>query len=214
MNRPRLLLAAVTTLLCAGCATVPPKDYTAFRRSNPRSILVLPPLNESTDVAATYSVLTTLTRPLAELGYYVFPIAVVDHYLKENGLTVPGEMHRAPLAKLHEVFGADAVFYVAVEKYGTKYQIIASTTLVLLRGKLVDARSGAVLWEGTAAADGSGGSSGSSIEGLLVRALVDQVMSKSFDRAHVTAFSASALLVAPPKGGLLRVPRHPAQNGQ
>jgi hypothetical protein len=110
----------LATLMLAGCATLPPKDYTEFRKSNPRSILVLPPINESTEVGATYSVLTTTTAPLAELGYYVLPVAIVDQFLKENGLTVPGEMQQAPLNKLHEVFGADAVMYMTIEQYGSK----------------------------------------------------------------------------------------------
>jgi hypothetical protein len=202
----RMLLVSVALVLLAGCATVAPKDYTEFRKSNPRSILVLPPINESVEVAATYSVLTTTTRPLAELGYYVFPVAVVDAMLKENGLTIPGEMHQAPLAKLHEVFGADAVLYIVVEKYGSKYQVIASTTMVHARAKLVDARTGVVLWEGRARAQ-SGGQSG------LIEAVVTQVMSKMFDQSHGVAAMASHQLVSAPQGGLLRGPRHPAQFG-
>ena len=58
MIRPRLLLRAllaVGVLMLAGCATQPGYDYSAFRESRPRSILVLPPLNDSPDVNATYS---------------------------------------------------------------------------------------------------------------------------------------------------------------
>lgn len=214
MNRLLFVFAAVSAVLLSGCATVAPKDYTEFRKSNPRSILVLPPLNESTDVLAPYSVLTTVSQPLAELGYYVFPVAMVDQYLKANGLTVPGEMHQAPLAKLREVFGADAVLYLTVEKYGSKYQVISSTTTVSLRGRLVDARSGTLLWEGSAQFenDGSGGGGGG-IAGILVAAVVNQIMSKAFDQAHTTAIVASSLLVSSPQQGLLRGPRHPDQFG-
>src|SRR5277367_2093834 len=98
----------------AGCATTPPFDYTNFRAHRPRSILVLPPLNNSTDVRGTYGYLSTVTRPLAELGYYVFPVAIVDQFLKENGLPSPGEMHQAPLDKLGKIFGADAVLYITL----------------------------------------------------------------------------------------------------
>ena len=42
------LLALVLT----GCATPPKTDYTNFRAHRPRSILVLPPMNESTAVVA------------------------------------------------------------------------------------------------------------------------------------------------------------------
>src|SRR5437879_7019697 len=80
--------AAVIALILTGCAAQP-YDYTNYRQHPPRSIVVLPPLNESTAVEATYGYLSTVTRPIAEQGYYVFPVAVVDQFLKENGLPVP-----------------------------------------------------------------------------------------------------------------------------
>lgn len=196
------LLLGALALLAGGCVTKPPKDYTELRKARPRSILVLPPLNETPDVKASYSVLTTTTRPLAELGYYVFPVVMVDQFLKENGLTVPGEMHAAPIEKFREVFGADAVLYIVVENYGTKYQVIASTTLVQARAKLVDARTGVVLWENNVVANG-GGQSG------LIEAVVQQVMSSIFDQAHSVAIMASNQLFHQPGQGLLKGPRHP-----
>ena len=99
-------LALVCLMLATACAT---PDYSAFRERKPRSILVLPPLNESVDVDATYSWLTTATAPLAETGYYVFPVAMVDAFMKDNGMPSAGEMREVSLAKLGEVFGADAV---------------------------------------------------------------------------------------------------------
>jgi hypothetical protein len=195
-------LCAFAAVLIAGCTTAPPKDYTELRQSRPRSILVLPPLNETADAAGTYSVFTTTTRPLAELGYYVLPLALVDRMLKENGLTMPADMHQAPLGKLREVFGADAVLYIAVESYGTKYVVISSTTVVKARAKLVDCKTGVVLWEGTARVEFSGQSG-------LVQAVVSQVMSKIMDQAHVVAAMASRQLLSKPGQGLLLGPRHP-----
>jgi hypothetical protein len=52
-----------------GCKTTQPYDYTNFRAHPPRSILVIPPLNESTTVEGTYSYLSTVSRPIAERGY-------------------------------------------------------------------------------------------------------------------------------------------------
>src|SRR5215471_7731436 len=60
--------AALCLLLLTGCNTVKPYDYTNFRAHPPRSILVLPPLNESTEVEGTYGYLSTVTEPLAERG--------------------------------------------------------------------------------------------------------------------------------------------------
>ena len=203
-----LIFPALLALLLSGCGTVPPKDYTEFRKHQPKSILVLPPQNEATDIIAGYSMLTTTTRPLSEMGYYVFPVVMVDQLLKENGLPTAAEMHQAPLNKLHEVFGADAVLYITVEKYGTKYQVINSVTYVYARAKLVDCQTGIVLWEDRVALQ-VGGNSGQDPIASLVGAVIDQVVNKMTDQAHVTAFQASAILLTNPKTGLLKGPRHP-----
>jgi hypothetical protein len=65
LTRAGLAAAAVAALLATGCATPTPYDYSAFKQSRPTSILVLPPLNISPDVAATYSMLEQVTLPLA-----------------------------------------------------------------------------------------------------------------------------------------------------
>ena len=194
-----LFLAA---LLLGGCVTVPPKDYTLFRQSNPRSILVLPPVNESNEVIAPYSMLTTVTRPLSELGYYVIPVVLADHLLKENGMSLPAEMHQAPLDKLSSVFGADAVLYITIEQYGSKYQVFASNTIVKARAKLLDARTGTEIWQSRVdfVAQGQSG---------LIEALVTQVLNKLVDQAHMTATMASVQLLTLPGQGLLKGPRHP-----
>jgi Putative lipoprotein GNA1162-like len=88
LNTCRLATAlsgVLVAVVLTGCA-VKPYDYTNFRLHPPRSILVLPPLNESTAVEATWGYLSTVTQPLAERGFYVFPVAVIDQFLKENGL--------------------------------------------------------------------------------------------------------------------------------
>src|ERR1041385_2330536 len=104
-------ILGVLALLFVGCANVQPVDYTAFREHRPRSILVLPPLNRSTVVEGTYGYLSTVTMPLAEMGYYVFPVSEVDEFLKENGMPTAGEMHQIPLNKVSEILGADAVLF-------------------------------------------------------------------------------------------------------
>ena len=207
----RLTSVSAALLLTACAVQKPAYDYTAFRASRPASILVLPPLNKSVDVRASYSVMSTVTAPLAESGYYVFPVAVVDQTFKENGLDNPDEMHQAPLAKLREIFGADAVFYVTVEAYGTKYMVIDSATVVTATGKLVDARTGAVLWQGRATASDAENRQNSSggLVGILVTALVRQIVGGISDPGHGLSHVTSARLLNAQPGGLLFGPRSP-----
>lgn len=210
--RPLRCLLALALWSATGCATVAPHDYAAYRQHMPRSILVLPPLNESTDVNATYSYLSTISQPLGECGYYVFPVAVVDAFMKDNGLPTPGEMHQVSLGKLREVFGADAVLYVTIEEWGQKYQILSSTTVAKARATLVDTATGTVLWEGRAdAVEGSGGSG--SLLGDVIIAAIEQVADTVGDQAHDLSRTANIVMVFDEKNGLLYGPYNPLQAG-
>jgi hypothetical protein len=177
-------LPSIVVLLLSGCVTPQGYDYTAYRAHFPRSILVLPPLNESTDIHATYSCLSTVTMPLAEHGYYVFPVAVVDQLFKENGMPTAGEMHQAPLNKIREIIGADAVLYVTIKEYGTKYQVITSETSVRAEARLVDTVSGTILWQGKVSADQNSSGGSFSIIGELVAAALAQIINQSTDLGH------------------------------
>jgi hypothetical protein len=203
---------AAVGLLAAGCVTAQPYDYTNYRLHPPRSIVVLPPLNQSTAVEATYGYLTTVTRPLAERGYYVFPIAVVDQFLKENGLPGAGEMHQVPVEKLAEILGADAVLFVTVEQYGTKYLLIDSVTTVAARGRLVDTRTGLLLWEGRRVLQHSSSSGQSNLVAMVVTAAISQVVNTTTDAAHGLSPQLNVLLFHQKDRGLLYGPYHPRYN--
>jgi hypothetical protein len=176
-----LWIAALACIVAmtSGCATVAPYDYTAFERSRPRSIVVIPPNNNSVEVNAPYIYLSTITRPLAEKGYYVFPVFMIDYFLKENGLPTPEEMNGIPLEKIGEHIGADAVLYITVEEWGQKYQVIQSITKVRATLKLVDVKTGALLWDSTAVAQQSSGDGGGGLAGMLVSAIITQVLSST-----------------------------------
>jgi hypothetical protein len=202
-------ILAVGACLLAGCQTVKPYDYTNFRAHPPRSILVLPPLNESTAVEGTYGYLTTVTRPVAERGYYVFPVAVVDQFMKDNGLPTANEMQQAPLAKFAEVTGADAVMFLDLKQYGSHYQVLSSVVVVEVSAKLVDSRTGILLWEGhgTAQQNSSGGSG--NLLGDLIAAAITQALNKHTDRAHQVSRLANATLFLPEQTGLPYGPYSP-----
>ncbi|MFJ3049045.1 MULTISPECIES: DUF799 domain-containing protein [Pseudomonas nitroreducens/multiresinivorans group] len=199
--------------LCAGCAPTKSVDYSAFKQSRPRSIVVLPPLNESPDVKATYGMLAQVTYPLAEAGYYVLPVALVDETFRQNGVDAPGDIHQIPVTKLHEIFGADAALYITVTAYGTSYMVISSATIVTASAKLVDLKSGATLWTGTASASSEegGNNGGGGLVGALVTAAVKQIISSSVDDAGypIAGITGQRLLSAGQPTGLLYGPRSP-----
>jgi len=211
-RRAASVLGLAALALAAGCANPPkPYDYTAFRASKPASLLVLPPVNDSPDVKASYSVLAQATLPLGEAGYYVLPVALVDKTFRDNGLTDPAEAHALSFTRLREVFGADAAVYIKVKKFGTSYQVVASDTRVELEARIVDLRNGALLWEGQAWASSteSNGSNQAGLVGLLVQALVEQIINSSTDASHRIAGIADNRLLGLRVNGVLPGPRSP-----
>jgi hypothetical protein len=197
-------LACLT--LITGCATTAPYDYAAFEAHKPRSILVLPPVNLSIAVGAPYIYLSRVTQPLAEKGYYVFPVAVIDQLMKENGLPTSTDMHNVPLAKIKDIIGADAVLYVTIDNWGQKYQIISSTTVVKVSGKLIDVDTGTLLWEGHTEAVQQSNNSGGGLIGALVSAAITQIVNKKFDHTPQLARVANYSLFHSPNEGLLNGP--------
>ncbi len=200
------LIMVIMVLLCGGCATVP-YDYSNFKKYNPRSILVIPPNNRSTDVKASYSCLSTVSKPIAEMGYYVFPVAVIDEMFRQNGMPTPGEMNQVPLKKIAEIINPDAVMYMSVEEYGSKFQIINNETRVALSAKLVHTKTGTKLWDGKAEhAIANSNNSNGGFWGAVAVAMVDQVIDNSFDRARGVCEQANSILFTSKNTGLLPGP--------
>lgn len=204
-----LFLIPLSALLLSGCITNEPYDYTELRASKPRSIVVIPPANNSIEVNAPYIYLSTISRPLAEKGYYVFPVSVIDHLMKENGLPTPAEMNSVPLDKIDKIIGADAALYISIEEWGQKYQITSSVTVVTVQLKLIDVKTGKTLWETSGSAQQGSGDGGGGLLGALVGALVTQVMASSVDNTPNLARNINNNAIYNETNGLLAGPYAP-----
>lgn len=211
MSRLFALVCIVFAFVISGCAQPVKTDYTAFKQSKPKSILVLLPQNQTTEVEASHSVLSQVTYPLAEAGYYVFPVSVVEETFKYNGLTMAGDIQSVSPKKLHEIFGADSALYLDIKEYGTSYQVISSDTRVTVSAKLVDLRNGAVLWSGSATASSNENQNSSGgLVGMLVSAVVNQIVNTVTDKGHeVAGVTSVRLLSAGRPNGILYGPRSP-----
>ncbi|CAK0765761.1 putative lipoprotein NMB1124/NMB1162 [Gammaproteobacteria bacterium] len=208
---PKLLVMLFVAIFATGCATNQPYDYSAYKQIRPHSILILPPINDSPDVNATYSVFAQMTHPLAEAGYYVFPVTLVDETFKQNGLTTPADIHAVAPRKLQEIFGADAALYVTITRYGTSYMIISSAAIVAANAKLVDLKTGKLLWQGSASASSEEGQNNSGgLAAILISAIIKQIASSVFDASHnVAGLTSERLLSAGHPNGILYGPRSP-----
>lgn len=148
LHRTLWILAASFLLNTAGCVTAPRKaDFTKFRTENPSSILVVPAINKSVDVNAPDYFLATISKPLAERGYYVFPVNMVRSVLADDGLSDANLVHSGDPHRLGELFGADSVMYVAIERWDARYVVLATTVTVELNYSLRSTKTGAEIWK-------------------------------------------------------------------
>lgn len=194
-------------LFVSGCATVQPYDYSALKTNKPRSILVIPPMNNSVEVNAPYSFLSTITAPLAESGYYVFPVSVIDSFLKENGLPTPAEMNAIPLDKIDEIIGADAVLYVSIDDWGQKYNILSSVTVVKGYLRLVSVKTGELLWDAPIFAQHDPNANNQSgLVGALVGAIASQIAGELSDNTPQVSRMANNHAINSKSRGLLYGP--------
>jgi len=213
LHRPLILTAAAAALaLLGGCVHMPPPhDYTAFRQAKPATLLVMPPVSDALDLKASPGVWANATLPLAEAGYYVLPVTLVDATFRQNGVDNANDAQALPTQKLHEVFGADAAVYIKVSRYGTRYQVINSDTSVEVSARIVDLRTGALLWEGKAEASSSEQSQGQNgLAAMMIEALVRQVVGTATDLSfNYAAIADQRLLGAQGADGVLPGPRSP-----
>ncbi len=141
----RFAIAAVCTVLLSGCATQTAKDMSAFKAAAPRSILVVPTINRSLDVDAPNYVLAALPIPLAERGYYVFPVNTTKFVLEQEGFYEGEQIHQQPPQALAKLFGSDAVLYVAIKQWDAKYAVLTTVVTVDFDYKLVS-KDGVEIW--------------------------------------------------------------------
>lgn len=146
MIRPAVLILALAVLGFGGCATKPvEKDMSAFRAAAPRSILVVPVVNKSLDVDAPNYMLSALSLPLAEKGYYVFPVNTTKVVLQQEGFYEGEQIRAQPTQSLAKLFGADSVLYVTINRWDAQYAVFATTVTVEFDYRLVY-KDGTEIW--------------------------------------------------------------------
>lgn len=130
MKRVLHIEISILSVVLTGCAVAPKPDLSAFIAAAPRSIVVVPAINKTLDVDAPNYLLSTLTIPLAEKGFYVFPVNTVKVVLEQEGYYEGEQVHRQPPEIVAKLFGADAVLYVTINRWDAQYAILATTVTV------------------------------------------------------------------------------------
>lgn len=116
------LATALLTPLLSSCG-VGKGDLTresAYGRvysESPRSIILMPPINETNQVELKENFYATLLPPLTERGYYVFSPFLTQELLQQEGANNGEELLEANLAPFHRIFGADAALFTVIHRW-------------------------------------------------------------------------------------------------
>jgi hypothetical protein len=205
-------IAAVAMALLAGCAKAPVrKDYAKLVAADPRSILIVPVVNNSVNVDAPAYLLSTLPIPVAERGYYVFPVNLVKRLLEDEGLSDASLVHLADPMRLCNLFGADAVLLVSIERWDAQYIVISTQVTVALEYVLKDGKTGETLWtEKQSVIYSSDSGAGGGGLGSLLAALVSAAVTKASPDYMPLARQANAGAMAFPGPGFPAGPYLPS----
>jgi hypothetical protein len=209
----KVFLIACTSLLFAACAKQPdPYNYSAFRNQHPKTILVVPAINNTVDVNAPDYYLSTITVPLAERGYYVFPVNLVKKTMENDGLADANMVHSADPQRLGQLFGTDSILYVSINKWDAKYVVLSTSVQVAFTYTLKSGRTGETLWTRDvemAYSPQAGGGGG--LGGLLAQAIIAAV--EKADPSYIPLTQqANALAINTEKLGIPAGPYDPDYN--
>ena len=124
----RLILLTLTCGLLSSCGLLNTvtnpvtrgSQYAKMYEEKPVTLLVMPPINNSTNVEAKDLLYTSISRPLVEAGYYVISPLLAMDILKAESAYDAELFFDAPLTVFNDFFGADAVVFSVIDTWTKK----------------------------------------------------------------------------------------------
>lgn len=114
----KLLYILILAVMAASCSTTTRlSQYPLMYEAKPTTILVMPPINNTANVEAKDLLYTSISKPLAEAGYYVISPHLAMDVLKAESAYDSELFVDAPLDKFKQYFGADAVIFSQIDKW-------------------------------------------------------------------------------------------------
>ena len=114
---PLILLAVAASSCGLSNQVTRESQYAAMYNDMPVTILVMPPINNTSNVEAKDLLYTSISRPLAEAGYYVISPLLAMEILKAESAYDSELFINKPLTMFRDYFGADAVVFSQIDDW-------------------------------------------------------------------------------------------------
>ena len=143
ISRWKFLFLSFFLLFPAACAA-PLSDLASdYATAKPRSIAVLPVMNETSDLDAPLVFRILAQAELGDRGYTLINFDFIDEALRQKGIQEAGQIESLTPQEIGELLNADGLLYVKVMGYGRQVGVH-----LRMDGSftMVDSKTGRKLW--------------------------------------------------------------------
>jgi len=189
--KKNIVLLVLITIAITSCTTTKPilktVAYKGMYSEKPVSILLMPPINNSTAVDAKEYFHSTLIVPLANAGFYVIPPFLSMEILKKESAYDSELFFKSSVSKFGEIFGADLVLFTIINKWDKTYGNVSVGVEYILKStktnEILYDRSGIINYN-TSVSGGSGGLVGAFVS--IAATAISTAATKYVDVARVS----------------------------
>lgn len=165
MKISKIILPLLIIAFLSACTTVEKvskaKAYAGVYSAKPVSVLIMPPINKTTNVEAKEIFHSTMLIPMANAGYYVIPPFMSMEILKKESAWDSEMFVNAPLNKFNEIFGADIALFTIITRWNktvaatvdVEVEYIVKSTVT---NEVLFQRKGSIIYDASVSVSGGG----------------------------------------------------------
>lgn len=164
MKKQLLLFFSLILLNSCTIKTQIPKSeaYKGIYDEKPLVVLLMPPINKTTNVESKEYFHSTLNVPIANAGYYVIPPFISMEILKKESAYDSELFIDLPLTEFRNVFGADLALFTIIHKWD-KSALLSKVTVEIeyifkstQTNEIVYSRKGEIIYDTSVSSDSHG----------------------------------------------------------
>lgn len=143
----KILAVIAASLMLFSCASGPKKSeaYSALYGENPLVMLVMPPINQTSNAEAKDLFYTTINVPIAEAGYYILPPAACYATMQRESAYDSERFIDGDLKKFNKLFGADVAIFTVIKSWDKN--VITSDITIEIEYILKSTKTNEVLFD-------------------------------------------------------------------
>lgn len=197
-----VLVLCSALLLLSSCAPLVTRgtQYSKLYEEDPTTILIMPPINNTTFAEAKEYFYTTMYLPLVEKGYYVYSPYMTPQMLEEESAYDNELFIESDLTAFNKILNADAVMFTIVKSWNRSK--FAGTLTCGVEYILRSTKTGETLYtrEGLITVDTSVKSGSSSLIGALVDMAATAINTAATDKVVAGRKCTALVLSDMPEG--------------